>query len=182
VYLQAGFFDRAEKWFTRALELNPDNQGARNNLEGMKKQGYALTGTNEDTAKSSAEAVVALMRQGNLAGADSVMTLSRERWKDPATGKIPAPLQFVEATLRFQQGRCADAIVAYEELNPVMSASEVFLNNLAAAYAECNRLEDAVKTWSQALRLNPGNEVIADQLRRARAEMEQRQAAEDSLR
>jgi len=173
IYLQSGYFDQAQAWYNRALQLDPGNATAKANLENMRKAGYVLDPTITDTPKGAAEWVVSFLRNGDVAGADSALSVALQRWRDPKTGEVPAQIRFVEGTLRFQQGRCADAIVAYEAVYSIMESSEIYLNNLGAAYAQCGRLEEAIKTWSQALRLNPGNSVIADQLKRAREQLEQ---------
>lgn len=169
--IRAGYYDRAEAAFRAALDVDPDHETSRANLRALVERGFALpdsVGAGEPaSAQEYATLVVAAIRAQDLSAADSLLASAYRRF-----GRDDVSLRFTEATVRIQQGRGEEGILILESLRPAMGNNEVFLHNLAAAYAGSGRLDEGIAIWEDLLRRNPSNDMVRRSLERARRERE----------
>ncbi len=168
VYVQVGYFDQAVQAFESALAVDPGHVAAKSNLAGLRERGLApAQGEITDPLRLAQEQVLTFMRAGDTAAADSALQAAYERFGD----SVPE-LKFLDGTVRLVTGRAAEAVPLLESIKASFDKDVIFLNNLAAAYAQSGKRTEAAATWEEALAMQPANERIRRSLVRVRAEMD----------
>ena len=168
IYVQMGFYDQAVQAFQSALAIDPNYESAKVNLAALQERGLAPGGGDAaDPLRTAQEQILGFVRVGNAAAADSAIQVAYERF-----GRTTPDLVFVDGTVRLATGRAAEAVPLFESVKAAFADSVIFLNNLAAAYAQSGRLAEAAATWEEALAVQPTNERIRRSLTQVRAQMD----------
>jgi superkiller protein 3 len=132
----------AEQSFRRAVELNPGDQGAWNNL------GNALSAQNKFDEALAMERQSLMLRPDNAAAYMNIGEINLER------------------------GNLQLAVQAFEQAIRILPTTEAH-TNLANAYGQLGRLDDAVVQYQNALALNPRNRKAASMLQRTQGYIRQ---------
>ena len=138
---QQGDFNRAEELLRRAIEIDPSNHAAMNYL------GYMFA----DRGVSLAQAL-ALTSKAVEMDADNGAYLDSLGW-----------------TL-FRLGRYAEAMDPLMRAAKLIPGEPVVRDHLGDLYRALSRMDDAARSWEEALRLGAGNaEAIRAKIREARS-------------
>ncbi len=167
IYVQLGFYDQAVQAFQSALAIDPTYESAQVNLAALQQRGLAPGGDASDPLRTAQEQILGFVRVGDAAAADSALQVAYARF-----GRTTPDLVFVDGTVRLATGRAAEAVPLFESVKGTFGKSIIFLNNLAAAYAQSGRLAEAAATWEEALAEQPANERIRRSLTQVRAQMD----------
>jgi tetratricopeptide (TPR) repeat protein len=168
IYVQLGFYDQAVQAFQSALAIDPNYESAQVNLAALQERGLAPGGGDAaDPLRAAQEQILDFVRRGDSAAADSALQVAYDRF-----GRTTPDLIFVDATVHLVTGRAADAVPLFESVKARFAKNIIFLNNMAAAYAQSGRLAEAAATWEEALATQPTNERIRRSLAQVRAQMD----------
>ena len=145
--------------FSRALELDPDRPGIRQNYgkllrelgrleESERELRIALVQTTDDDARTRVNLADTLVMRRNTSEADTLLSavLAREP-------NNPEALE-AKGRLLLAEGKTADAVAALERAS---TSDPERLIELAAAYIGAKRPDRARATATEALRLSPGH-------------------------
>jgi tetratricopeptide (TPR) repeat protein len=153
MYVQMGIYDQALRALERALEVDPDYETARDNLNGLRQQGLAPGAPSDaDPLRRTQEQVLEFIRTGDMAGAEAALQAAYEQF-----GRDRAEFIYLEGTLRLVSGEPARAVVKFESIREKMATNVLFLNNMGAAYIQVKEFGKAKEVFEAALRLQPSN-------------------------
>jgi Tfp pilus assembly protein PilF len=162
--IQMGLYEQAVAALEAALVADPDYTLARENLEQLRARGLAPpAGADLDPFQAAQEGVLSRLREGNAAAAEDSLLAAYERF-----GRV-SQLEYLEGLLRLAQGRGEEAVAMFLPLQEEMQGDVLFLNNLGSAYALTGNEEQAREIWESALRLQPDNYRIRQNLLRLNA-------------
>ena len=151
----------AARAFARALELDPDRPGIRQNYgkllrelgrydESERELRIALVQTTEEDSRTRvnlAETLVAVKKTG-----EAETLLSAVLSHEPKNAEALA----ARGRLRLAEGRLAEAVASLEQATATVLDPEALID-LAAAYITAGRQDKARATAEDALRRNPGH-------------------------
>lgn len=167
--VEMGLYEQAEMYFRSALEIDPENISAIDGLIELRERGLLVRGSqnaegSEETVRGKIERAMDLLREGQLEESRRVL--------DEAVSIAPDNLDvvFADATWYLSAGEIDKAIEGYERCYEHNSRNTIVMNNLAAAYQQANRTEDAIALWNRILELDPTNAKAKANLQRARAD------------
>jgi len=149
----------AAQAFSRALELDPERPGIRQNYgkllrdlgrleESERELRIALVQTSDDDARTRVNLAQTLVLRNNTSEADAL--LSAVLVREP---KNPEALE-AKGRLLLAEGKTADAVTALERAD---TTDPDMLIELATAYVAAKRLDRAGETAERALRISPGH-------------------------
>jgi tetratricopeptide (TPR) repeat protein len=154
--VEMGLYEQAKTYFRAALEIDPENISAIDGLIELRERGVHVRvrdraeGT-EETASDKIQRAMALLRQGDIDGARQIL--------DDALAIDPDDLDvvFADATWHLTAGEVEKAIEGYERCHEFNPRNIIVMNNLAAAYQQVGKTEDAIALWRRILKLDPAN-------------------------
>ncbi len=155
VDVQIGYYDQAIIALQKALAIDPGYATAKANLAGLQERGLAPGGAPGDSLAAAQERILDYIRRGDAAGAENELQAAKARF-----GTGHPEIAYIEGTLRLATGHPQEAVKALEPIRTRMGKNVIYLNNLAAAYAQSGELEKARATWKEALEIQPNNERI----------------------
>ena len=166
MYVQLGLYGQAVRALEQALQLAPDYQTARGNLQSLQARGLApgLPGEGADSLRVAQEKILTSIRNGQTEEAERLLGDAYTRF-----GEDRVEFRFVEGTLRLVSRDFEEAVAIFESLRGSMGSNVILLNNLGAAYRGLGNLEKAIEVYEEALRIHPSNErvrVALEELRR----------------
>ena len=165
-YASAGFYDRAEAAFKKALQVDPNYFAAQTNLDGMRSAGLAVP---ENVEEVSLEKAIVLVQEGRLAEAESVLVVVGQQKK-----ATEVQINSLAGTIAMQQGDFAKAQTLFESIRNQAGKSPTFLHNLAVSYASGGKPVEALEIWGGLRKQAPGNEVFRASLAQVRRDLELR--------
>jgi len=161
-----GLYEQAEAYFRRVLELDPENVSAIDGLLELRDRGVILKVDRGESrggrdVKSKIESAMALLRRGYMDSSRAVL--------DEALEMAPDDLNvvFADATWRLAAGQPEKAIAGYEKCFEENPKNTIVMNNLAAAYQQVGRTEEAMELWRRILKVDPANAKARANLERA---------------
>ena len=173
MYVKIGYYDQARAALETALRLQPDYQVARDNLEGLRAQGLAPGAPDEaDPYLAAQDRIVDLVRAEEFAAAEDSLRAAMRTY-----GADRPELIALEGTLLLAEKKPEEAVRRFESVRAKLGKNPLFLNNLAAAYAQAGKREKARAVWKEALAIQPDNERIRRSLAQVQAEIDSVAAA-----
>ncbi len=154
--IEMGLYEQAEMYFRRILELDPENISAIDGLLELRDRGIDLRVSDDgkerpESVKAKIREAMALIRAGDIEGAKKLI--------DEVEAAAPDDLDvvFAVATWHLWAGEPEEAIEGYEKCLEDNPNNTIVMNNLAAAYQQTGRNEEAVGLWRKILSLDPAN-------------------------
>lgn len=132
-----GDIERAAQGFEECIELAPDFAEAYNYIAYM----WAEAGLNLGQAREMAGEALRL---------------------DPGNGAYIDTLAWID----YREGHYRDALEGLKRAHRMLPDDPTILDHLGDVYSALGRTEEAIDAWRQALEFDPGNEKIAEKLRR----------------
>lgn len=167
--VEMGLYEQAEMYFRSALQVDPENISAIDGLLELRDRGVLLSVKEEatgspDTVKGKIERAMALLRQGDMEGSRQLL--------DEAMESTPDDLDvvFADATWHLAAGNPEKSIEGYERCHNHNPKNTVVMNNLAAAYQQIGRTDEAVALLRRILKLDPSNAKAKSNLRKIESE------------
>jgi tetratricopeptide (TPR) repeat protein len=167
--VEMGLYEQAETHFRAALEIDPENISAIDGLLDLRDRGVHVrvrdgAGGSAETVRGKIQRSMALLRNGDMDGARKVL--------DEALESAPDDLDvvFAYATWYLAAGELEKAIEGYERCHEYNPRNTIVMNNLAAAYQEVGRTEEAVALWRRILALDPANAKAKANLERIKTD------------
>ncbi len=154
--IEIGLYEKAERYFREVLEMDPENVSAIDGLLELRDRGVNLQVREKEggppaTVREKTRLAISLLRQGQM---DSSRVLL-----DEAARSEPDNLDvvFASATWYLTAGDFEKAIEGYERCYEKNPRNTIVMNNLAAAYQEAGRADEAIAMWRKILTIDPAN-------------------------
>jgi tetratricopeptide (TPR) repeat protein len=168
--IDMGLYERAEAHFRAALSVDPENGAAIDGLLELRDRGvYVEVQERPDrpreTTRARTQAAMQHLRRGNLEASKTIL--------DELLAGDPDDLDivFAMATWHLTAGNLEQAIEGYERCHESNTKNPLVMNNLASAYHQTGRVEEAIAMWRRLLALDPNNIKAKTNLQRALSEM-----------
>lgn len=154
--IEMGLYEQAEMYFRDVLELDPENVSAIDGLLELRDRGVNLRVS--DDGEKRPESVSAKIREAMALTRAGEMERAKELLDD-AEAAAPDDLDivFAVATWHLWAGEPEEAIKGYERCLEFNPKNTIVMNNLAAAYQQTGRSEEAKALWRKILSLDPAN-------------------------
>jgi tetratricopeptide (TPR) repeat protein len=167
--VEMALYEQAEIYLRNALAMDPENISAIDGLLELRERGIHLQvsdgaqGSGE-SVKGRIQRVMILLRQGDMEGSRTVL--------DELVESAPDDLDvvFADATWHLTAGETQKAIEGYERCHEYNPRNTIVMNNLAAAYQQTGRSDEAVAMWRRILALDPSNAKARANLNRIESE------------
>ena len=167
--IEMGLYERAETHFRAALSVDPENASAIDGLLELRDRGvYVDVQETRDgsleTVRSRMQAAMQYLRAGDFQTSKTIL--------DELIAEAPDNLDivFALATWHLTAGNLEQAIEGYERCYDNNSKNPLVMNNLASAYHQTGRVEEAIAMWQRVLALDPNNIKAKSNLERALSE------------